>query len=383
LGVLLVTGVAAALVLGRDGGGGSGRIVASSSHCGFHWKAPPSGRTVFTVANTTPDTVYSVVLVSSDQSRIFGQIKTLDPGTELPLDVVLPPGEYAFVCAAQTGYSLVSPTREVRGEPVSDAQPYTPVTQQQMRLAALDYEASLLPVMRRLARDTHRLAEAVAAGRLDEARRLWVPAHVDYAQLGAAYDAFGPFNDRINQQPFGLVGGVDNPGFRGFHRLEYGLWHGQSSETLTPVARALDRSVHQLLERFPRMGIAPATLSLRAHEILENTLQFEMTGASDHGSHTNLATAWANVQGTDLAMSALHPVLSRANPELAKETSSGLDRLGGMLASHRSPDGSWDALDSLTEVERTRINGTLSGLLEQLQLVPDQLQPAPSGGDVD
>ena len=88
--------------------------------------------------------------------------------------------------------------------------------------------------MQRLARDTDRLTAAVLAGRLAEARRLWVPAHLDYAMLGVAYDTFGRFNDEIDQKPFGLPNGVDDPGFRGFLRLEYGLWHGQSAADSRP-----------------------------------------------------------------------------------------------------------------------------------------------------
>jgi hypothetical protein len=127
---------------------------------------------VFTVENTTPRTVYSVVLANADQSKIVGQIETLEPSTELPLDVVLPPGEYAFVCATSSGLSLVSPLGEVRGDPVTDSHPYTPVSDQLMQSAAHDYNQSLGPVQ---------------AGRLDEARRLWIPAHLDYSKLGVAY----------------------------------------------------------------------------------------------------------------------------------------------------------------------------------------------------
>jgi len=383
-GVVAVGLVAAvaAFVLTR-GSDASTRIVVSSTHCGFDWRAPASGRTVFTVENRTPRTVYSVVLATADQTRIFGQIKTLNPSTELPLDVVLPPGEYAFVCATRSGYSLVSPRREVRGDPVTGARSYAPVSPRTMQLAALDYNRSLRPVLQRLVRDTDRLTAAVRAGRLAEARRLWVPAHMDYAMLGVAYDTFGRFNDEINQQPFGLPGGVRDPNFRGFLRLEYGLWHGQSPAVLAPIATALERSVRGLLESFPRLSVPPGDLSLRAHEILENTLQFELTGATDEGSHTNLATAWANVQGTGLAVDALRPALSQADPQLTRDATSGLERLGGLLAAHRTANGSWTPLDALTTAQRQRINGATSSLLETLELIPDQLQPAPSGGDVD
>ena len=381
VGVVLVAGVAGFAV--TRGSGASTRIVVTSSQCGFDWRAPESGRTVFTVENKTPRTVYSVVLASADQSRIFGQIETLNPSTALPLDVVLPPGEYAFVCATRSGYSLVSPSREVQGDPVAGAPSYTPVSDQTMQLAALDYNDSLRPVLQRLVRDTDRLTAAVVAGQLGDARRLWVPAHLDYSMLGVAYDTFGRFNDEINQKPFGLPGGVHDPDFQGFLRLEYGLWHGQSRAELAPVATELDRSVHGLAKSFPKLSVPPGDLSLRAHEILENTLQFELTGATDQGSHTNLATAWANVQGTGLAVAALRPALAQADPQLTRNATSGLERLSGMLAAHRTTSGNWTPLDALTTAQRQRIDGATSSLLETLQLIPTRLQPAPSGGDVD
>jgi high-affinity iron transporter len=384
VGVAIIAGGAvAAFALTRGGGAEAGRIVVSSSQCGLDWTAPPSGRTVFTVENTSPSTVYSVVLANAYQTRIFGQIETLDPSTTVPLDVVLPPGEYAFVCSAKSGLSLVSPLREVRGDPISDAHPYTPVSDQLMQITAHDYNQSLRPVMAQLQRDTDRLDAAVQSGRLVEARRLWVPAHLAYSKLGVAYDTFGSFNDEINQRPLGLPGGVHNPRFRGFLRLEYGLWHAEPKATLAPISTALDRSVHGLVKAFPKLTVPSGDLSLRAHEILENTLQFELTGATDEGSHSNLGTAWANVQGTRLAVAALHPALERADRQLARDAPAGLERLGAILATYRQADGGWTALASLTAAQRERIDGVTSSLLEQLELIPDKLQPVPSGGGDD
>jgi high-affinity iron transporter len=378
LGVLVVAGAVAAYVLTQSGGDVANRIVVSANACGFNWRPPRSGETVFTVENTTPGTVYSVEILDADLSSIYGQIQALAPSTELPLDVVLGPGTYLFRCETTSGDTLVSPAGQVRGGPVADAHPYTPVDPVQMQFAMSDYRASLLPVMKRLAADTDRLSAAVGAGELAAARRLWLPAHLDYAQLGVAYDTFGPFNDEINGRPLGLRDGVHDPRFKGFLRLEYGLWHGQSSATLAPVATALDTAVHELLRRFPKLAIPDGDLSLRAHEILENTLQFELTGETDEGSNTNLATAWANVQGTGLAIHALRSVLARANPPLLANTTAELGRLGKMFASYKRSDGDWVALQSLTISQHEQLDGALSGLLEQLDLIPDELQPAPS-----
>ncbi|GAA3156073.1 hypothetical protein GCM10017687_87630 [Streptomyces echinatus] len=47
----------------------------------------------------------------------------------------------------------------------------------------------------------------------------------------------------------------------------------------------------------------PRPAGLRAHEILENTVQFELTGRTDYGSGSNLATARANLDGTRAVLS--------------------------------------------------------------------------------
>lgn len=390
IGVLLTAAVAGGVVLAFGPGSGAASndqqshpITVSATRCAPGWLAPHSGQTVFNVTNTSKDTIYGVDIVGANQLTVYGEIEMLAPGTEVPLAVVLPPGQYSFECEAFSGVSLFSSVRRVRGPAVTGAHPYTPVDAQQVQLATLTYRASLMKVMTKLESDTDALRSAVAAGKLSEARTLWLPAHLDYERLGAAYDTFGNFNSEINGRPLGLVGGVDSPQFTGFLRLEYGLWHGQSAAELEPVADALDSAVHGLVRRFPEMLTPANDLSLRTHEILENTLQFELTGETDEGSNTNLATAWANVQGTQLALGALQPLLQSSDPSLLSTLSQGLSALGAAFKSYELPDGHWTPLQSLTTSERAHLDGETSALLEQLSAVPDlfDLPIRPANGD--
>jgi iron uptake system EfeUOB component EfeO/EfeM len=80
---------------------------------------------------------------------------------------------------------------------------------------------------------------------------------------------------------------------------------------------------------------------------------------------------------------ALHPALERADRQLARDVPAGLDQLGAMLAAKRRDGGGWAPLGSLTTAQREQIDGATSSLLEQLELIPDKLQPAPAGGNVD
>ncbi|HZQ81533.1 MAG TPA: EfeM/EfeO family lipoprotein [Gaiellaceae bacterium] len=358
----------------RGGSAPAHRILVTDTACAPHWAAPRSGRTVFTVENTSKVTTYNIDLASSNHVSVYGQIEGLDPGTSDTMDVVLPPGAYTFECGAFGGGTLDSDIARVSGPRVAAARSFQPVTPAQMRQVTFTYRLSLQPWLRKLAQDTDALTAAVKAGRLTAARSLWLTAHLDYSRLGAAYDTFGPYNDLIDGRPLGLPGGVRDPGFHGFLRLESGLWHGQPQTELASVAVALDRSVHGLVHAFPRLTMPDGDVPLRTHEILENTLQFELTGETDEGSHTNLATAWANVQGTNLALAAVSEILGSSSPGLVQRVQTGLTHLGEELKAYERPDGAWVPLQSLPRAQRERLDAATSGLLEQLELVPDRLE---------
>ena len=152
------------------------------------------------------------------------------------------------------------------------------------------------------------------AGQQQQAKQAWLVAHLDYARLGAAYDTFGDFNDEIDGRPNGLPAGC--------RRSELD-WDSSASNTpcgrtsrqptVASTADQLDADVHQLVAAFPEQTTPLNDLSLRTHEILENTLQFELTGETDQGSHTGLATAMANVQGTQMILGIIAPLLENGS----------------------------------------------------------------------
>jgi high-affinity iron transporter len=375
------------LIASARGGSAAGPqdITVSDSACGPNFVAPPTGHSVLTFANTSTHTTYSIDLIGSDQVSVYGEIETLAPGTNDTMDAVLAPGRYSLECESYGGGSLSSPAVEVRGPAVATTHEYTPVSSDQMHLASLAYQKRLLPKLALLQRDTDALTRAIVARKLGAARTLWLPAHLDYARLGAAYGTFGALDGDIDGRPSALPLGVRDRHFQGFLRLEYGLWHGQPASELRPVAEALDGSVHTLVRQFPHMTMDENDLSLRAHEILENSLQFELTGQTDEGSHTNLATVWANVQGTQVDFGALAPLLRLSSPALTSTAETGLAHLATTFRAYRRPDGTWRSLQSLSTAERERLDGATSALLERLSQVPDRLEipPRPPAGDDD
>ncbi len=387
VGAVLVAGGVAlsmggtALATGRvpqaQAGGGTPTplITVSSTACAPGWQAPRSGRTVFTIDNVSAGTIYEVDLVGANQTSVYGEVEMLAPGTEDTMDVVLPPGRYSFTCNAFSGALLRSQVEQVTGPPVSGTYSYTPVDAHQLQLATSTYRANVTQWLQRLGSATDALELAVESGKLAHARQLWLPAHLDYERLGGAYGAFGNLNAEINGTALSLQGGVTSPYFTGFFALEYGLWGGQTTSQLSPTAASLDQAVHSLIAQFPHLPMPPSGLALSTYGILENTLQYEMTGETDEGSNTNLATAWANVEGTQMALSALGPVLQQSSAGVLPRLQQGLTTMAAAFKVYQEPSGAWEPLGSLTTLQHESLDGQLGGLLEELSVVPELLQP--------
>jgi iron uptake system EfeUOB component EfeO/EfeM len=205
----------------------------------------------------------------------------------------------------------------------------------------------------------------LAASDLTGARSAWLAAHAGYERLGAAYGTFGDLGQRIDGRPDGLPGGVADPGFTGLRRLEYGLYHGGRPASLVPIADRLAVDVAGLRSSFPRTQTDPNDLPLRAHEILEDAVQFELTGAADQGSGTGLAMLDAALDGTQAVLDALDPVLRPRYPAWPA-LAGWLGRARGEVRAARRPDGTWTAPAGLGRTARQRLDADVGQLLELL-----------------
>ena len=108
----------------------------------------------------------------------------------------------------------------------------------------------------------------------------------------------------------------------------------------------------------------PNDLPLRAHEILENTLRFELTGDADQGAGAGLAIMSANLDGTTMVLDAIAPEIRQRYSRWDTVTGElgALKTLVG--AQHRG--GRWTAVAALSRADHERLDGALGRLLEDL-----------------
>ncbi|MFG1807647.1 iron uptake transporter permease EfeU [Streptomyces sp. NPDC049040] len=370
--VVAIPAVAAGVVIAASGGKKAAALTVSvsESDCGRGFTAPQPGRQTFRMHNTGSK-ASEVYLIDPASNAVYGEIEGLAPGTTRDLVATLGSGAYAWRCVPTGGKAVTSATARVSGG--GSAKPVLPLAAAELEPPLAAYRTYVDAGLDRLQAQTAKLAGALTTGDLAAARTAWLSAHLTYSSLGAAYGTFAGFDAKIDGRKDGLPEGLTSPDFTGFHRIEYGLWHGQSAATLRPLADQLATDVSGLRKAFPTQDFDPSDLPLRSHEILENTLQFELTGDTDQGSGSNLATADANLAGTRELLHVLSPLITRRAPQQLTVIDADIARLQGLLdAAHHG--AAWTPVEQLDTTARQKINGATGQLLEDLAPVPDLLE---------
>ena len=350
-------------------------VQVSPGGCGAGWTKPQSGLQVFDVtdAGVGAEDVY---VKDAGTGAVLGEVEGLAPGRSRPMVVRLAAGSYTFMCLPQDDSAVTGPTVKVQGgagsadgssagAPTAGTPAVLPVNQHDLTPPTLAYQKWVAGRLPGLAATVDTLKAAVDRGDLAAARGAWLPAHLDYERLGAAYGTFGDLDGSINGTTKGLPGGLTDPGFTGFHRLEYGLWHGQSAAALRPVAAQLVTDVASLQKQWATEQMDPLELGLRAHEIVENTIQFELTARTDYGSASNLATAQANLQGTAEALALLRPLLVPRMPSRPR-IDAAMAASAAELAKLGAGRSAGVPLAALSTGDREQLNAVFGDLVTEL-----------------
>jgi iron uptake system component EfeO len=376
LGALTVLPLAAcASGAGSSPSSSAGEISISTGACGGNWQLAAPGWHTFQIHNSASDAA-EVELINPSTGAVYDDIENVGAGTTNPMRVNVGSGSYAFRCLIEDTDAITGPTEKVPGHTAGETA-ILPVTNNDLLASAHEYHtyvtAGLVTLSSQVNTLNSAIQGAIQSGNLTAARSAWLPAHLTYERLGAAYDSFGDFDGEIDGRADGLVGGVNSPDWTGFYRLEYGLWHGQSAATLKKYSSQLVHDVSALQKSWPSAQIDLLDMGLRTHEILENALQFQVSGHDDYGSGTTLATTEANITGTEVLLTELHPILAPRYSGLPA-VSTWLNRLQKLIEATHTSHG-WTAVSQLPTTTRQNIDAAASQALVELAPIADITEP--------
>lgn len=363
-------------------------VPVSLLNCGNGWHPTQTGTFHLTFSDT--DTQNGEVRIvgtggaATPRGAVFADIEPLAARSSAHLDIALGPGHYAVQCLFEASSAVLGPRLTLSGSaPVNVARGVTAVTLADLATPIREYQTwvgSMLPALRH---DALALRAALAAGNRAAAQAAWRAGHARYERLGAAYEAFGDLDAAINGLPYGLPRGTHDPGWTGFHAIEFGLWGSARPQALVGLATHLVTDVDGLAKLTalppeqnpaePEIKIAPGaidalTFSIRAHEISENSLQFSLTGKDDFGAHASLAAVSANLDGTVRVLAIVSPLLAGR-----------IDRgpIDAAIATARAAIAAAGPGDvrTLPTASRERVDAAISQLTEVLAPVAVVLEP--------
>src|ERR1700744_4000123 len=184
-------------------------ISISTGACGGSWHLAAPGWHTFQLHNSASDAA-EVELINPATGAVYEDIENLGAGTTDPLRVDVGSGSYGFRCLIEDTDAITGPTEKVPGHTAGETA-ILPVTNNDLLAPAAAYHnyvtAGLATLASQVAARNSAIQGAIQGGNLGAARSAWLPAHLTYERLGAAYDSFGDFDGEIDGPADGVGGG--------------------------------------------------------------------------------------------------------------------------------------------------------------------------------
>jgi high-affinity iron transporter len=362
-------------------------VTVSRTSCAPEWSSAQPGTQTITVTNNSG--LAGEINLDDAAGAVVGEIETIGPGTSAPLSATLGTGTYTFRCfmgsqPVTASQPVAISANTVSGNTVSGNTGTTvvavkPVTLDELTPPNKLYQGYAATQLTSLTTAVSAVEADLRHGKLAQAKKDWLTAQLDWERVGASYDSFGDLGLAVDGLPDGLPDGVNDKGFTGLHRLEYGLWNGQSAAELLPVAETLAKNVATVRKNLTSDDLAgdPTQLPIRAHEIIEDALRDHLSAIDDQGAGAAYAMTYADTQVDRVVLGYLATLINQREPGLAATADSQLATLQAALVATQA-HGQWQSLTAVTLVQRQRVDSAIGALLETLASVPDLLEVPPA-----
>jgi len=293
-----------------------------------------------------------------DGETILGEVENLSEGLSGSFSLTLEKGEYTLRCNSgedEDGTLTVTGGTQAQANPAAEA-------------AVAQYRKYLEQNTDELVATTKPFVAAVVAGEVARAKSLYPAARAPYERIEPVAESLGDLDPRIDARE----NDVPAKEFGGFHRIEKALWEEGTAQGMTPVAEQLHADVEELRQKVKHVELQAAQIANGANELLGEVSASKITGEEERYSHIDLVDFEANVAGAEAAFAAVHPLLERQDPELAKEIEAAFEDVQLALKPHRRGDG-FVSYTELTQADTRKLAQEIDALAELLSQVPARI----------
>lgn len=326
----------------------------------------PAGHASFRIVNRSDRAVEWEIL---DGVLVVEERENIAPGLSQVINANLLPGDYAITCGLLSnprGTLHVTPT--AASEAAAKARPSMvafvgPLSEFRVYLSSQGTA---------LIKAVTALEQAIAAGDLSQAQALYVPARAAYQRLAPAAQRLAELDNGINARADYFEHREQDPGFVGFHRLEYALFQQRDLEGLAPVAQRLSADVTTLKQQLLAQSLPPEQLVSLVVRNLNGIAEVRArSGEEERYSHTDLNGFAANLDAARKVVDLLRPLLAKSAADLLPQIDSALSAFDTELNGLKVKDG-YASYDSVGTAQRQEIADKAKALAAAL----DGIDPA-------
>jgi iron uptake system component EfeO len=361
LTALATVAVGSACTSTEDSGGSSdGTIAVSASDdsCELSDTDLDAGLHTFEVSNEGSQVTEFYVYAEGD--RIMQEVENIGPGLTSELRVELPAGEYEGACKpGMIGDGIRTPI-SVTGEAAAALS-----DQEELQAAEESYSRYVQTQSRSLVTLSQQFVDAVKAGNVEEAKRLFPISRTPWERIEPVAEIFGDLDPAVDARVNDVAEGDE---WTGFHRIEQALWVRDTTEGMAPYADKLMADINEVVRLAEEQPLTALQLAQGSKALLDEVATGKITGEEDRYSHTDLWDFAANVEGSQAAIAALRPVLEDRDPELLATIDERFADVEALLEAQRTETG-YTYYDDLTEPEIQAMADAIAALAEPVSQV--------------
>jgi len=236
-----------------------------------------------------------------------------------------------------------------------------------------DYKLYVTEEVGNLVTETQAFTDAVKAGDLATAKKLYAPTRVHYEAIEPIAELFSDLDASIDSRVDDHEKGVTAEDFTGFHRIEYGLFDRNTTKGYEAFANQLIKDVKDLQARIDGLTFPPEKVVGGAAALLEEVAATKVTGEEDRYSHTDLYDFQGNVDGAKKIVDLFRPQIEQQDKAFVAKVDKNFATVETILAKYKTKNGGFETYDKVKERDRKAMIGPVNTLAEDLSTLRGKL----------
>lgn len=339
------------------------QITVTQSGCEPSVVQVGEGTVVFDIQNNSARAleweILSGVMIVAERENIL-------PGFHQSLKVDLAPGDYAMTCG------LLSNPQGMIHVADTDRAP-APIDPLALVGPVADYKAYVQAGADELVARTTEFVAAINAHDLDRAQALFAYAREPYERIEPVAELFADLDASLDSREDDWETGVKDPGFTGFHRIEYALFAQNTTDGLQDLTARLLADTQTLQSRIRDLPVPARTVISGAGALIDEVAATKISGEEDRYSGTDLSDFQANMDGARTIVTLLGAELTARDPAYVARISGHFDAVDAILHGYRHGASGFRPYSDLNDADRRVLQGRITALAEDLAQLPGLL----------